>query len=129
MALSEQEQKALRGIEQALMAEDPKFSKTVTRGSANSSGGFTLRGVAVFVLGLVLLIAGVALSQANLAFVILGVLGFLVMFGAGVWMLRGKRTHKPFAAAGGKSKTKAQTGNSSLGDKMEENFRRRFEGQ
>lgn len=91
MSLSEQEQRALREIEQALMADDPKFGKAVASNNGLAGGGFTLRGIALFVLGLVLLVAGVALSQQTLWFVALGIIGFLVMFGSGVWMLRGGR--------------------------------------
>lgn len=128
MSLSEQEQRALREIEQALMADDPKFGKSVAGNNGLTGGGLTLRGIALFVLGLVLLIAGVALSQQTLWFVALGIFGFLVMFGSGVWMLRGggsaktSMSHRSFG-----TKSNAQ-GGSSLGNKMEENFRRRFEG-
>ncbi|ALC06351.1 hypothetical protein CDES_09830 [Corynebacterium deserti GIMN1.010] len=128
MSLSEQEQRALREIEQALMADDPKFGKAVSSDSSLAGGGLTLRGIALFVLGLVLLVAGVALSQQTLWFVALGIVGFLVMFGSGVWMLRGGGSNKlSFSSRTSKAKNQAP-GNSSLGDKMEENFRRRFEG-
>lgn len=66
MSLSEQEQRALREIEQALMADDPKFGKSVTGENTLAGGGLTLRGIALFVVGLVLLVAGVALSQQTL---------------------------------------------------------------
>ena len=128
VSLSEQEQRALREIEQALMADDPKFGRAVVGDNGFGGGGLTLRGVALFVLGLVLLIAGVALSQQTLWFVVLGVFGFLVMFGSGVWMLRGKGSGKsaPSVRSG---RSTAKPGGNSLGDKMEENFRRRFEEQ
>lgn len=126
MSLSEQEQRALREIEQALMADDPKFGRSVAGDSGFGGGGLSIRGIALFVLGLVLLIAGVALSQQTLWFVVLGVVGFLVMFGSGVWMLRGNGsgTGAPSARSG---RGAAKSGGNSLGDKMEENFRRRFE--
>lgn len=129
MSLSEQEQRALREIEQALMADDPKFGKVVTSDSGLGGGGLTLRGIALFVLGLVLMVAGVALSQQTLWFVALGIIGFLVMFGSGVWMLRGNGSGKiSFSSMSSPTPSRGH-GGSSIGDKMEENFRRRFEGK
>lgn len=131
MSLSEQEQRALREIEQALMADDPKFGKSVSGDNVLAGGGLSLRGIALFVVGLVLLVAGVALSQQTLWFAALGVIGFLVMFGSGVWMLRGGGgggDKISMAPSAGKVASGSARG-SSLGDKMEENFRRRFEGQ
>lgn len=129
MSLSEQEQKALREIEQSLLADDPKFGASVAGdgGSGVPSAALTLRAVALGVLGLVLLIGGVALSQQSLWFIVLSVIGFVVMFGAGVWALRGgggsgdsgmRRNVKP-----------KNPGKPTGGSRMEENFRRRFEGQ
>lgn len=130
MSLSEQEQRALREIEQSLLAEDPKFGASVSGGQSfpgSGAGGLTLRGIALAVVGLLMLIGGVALSAQSLWFIALSVVGFLVMFGAGVWMLRGggsgPRVGKP---AGAKSKPSRAA---SRGSSMEENFRRRFEGQ
>ena len=130
MALSEQEQKLLREIEESLMADDPKFGSTVAsvpeRGTAE--GGFrpTMRAVALIVLGLVLLISGVALAAESLWFIALSILGFVVMFIGGVWGLR--------APSEVPSTTRAQNAGPQLrgggrGSRMEENFRRRFEGQ
>ncbi|WP_293952396.1 DUF3040 domain-containing protein [uncultured Corynebacterium sp.] len=129
MSLSEQEQRALREIEQALMADDPKFGKSVSGDSALTGGGLSLRGIALFVVGLVLLVAGVALSQQTLWFAALGVVGFLVMFGSGVWMLRGGGGNGISVSPRSGKVASGTAGGSSLGDKMEENFRRRFEGQ
>ncbi|ANE04411.1 DUF3040 domain-containing protein [Corynebacterium crudilactis] len=128
MSLSEQEQRALREIEQALMADDPKFGKAVASDSSLGNGGLTLRGIALFVLGLVLLVAGVALSQQTLWFAALGIIGFLVMFGSGVWMLRGGGSNEVSISSRTSTAKNRQQGSSSMGNKMEENFRRRFEG-
>lgn len=128
MSLSEKEQRALREIEQSLLADDPKFGSSVAGGrgfGASGTPGITLRGIAIAVVGLVMLIGGVALAQQNLGFIALSVVGFLVMFGAGVWMLRGggspggvTRKRRPNRGGGG-----APASASSI----EENFRRRFE--
>ncbi|MDO5511209.1 DUF3040 domain-containing protein [Corynebacterium sp.] len=129
MSLSEQEQKMLREIEQSLLADDPKFGSSVASdhgfGGAGAPG-FTLRGIALVVVGLLLLVGGVALAQQSLWFIALSVVGFLVMFGAGVWMLRGggasgqpREPRKP--------RTNRPGDTNSMGGRMEENFRRRFE--
>lgn len=129
VSLSEQEQQALREIEQSLLAEDPKFGVSVREEQSfiggNGGGRVTLRGIALVVLGLVLLIAGAALSQASLWFIILAVAGFLVMFGGGVWMLRSS----PNSSTPQKKRNKntADADESSLGSRMEDKFRRRFE--
>lgn len=129
MSLSEQEMRTLREIEQSLMADDPKFSAAVTEASATegAKGRVTLRGVALVVVGLVLLIGGVALAQVSLWFVALSIVGFLVMFGAGVWMLRGDANVSSVAKTsvrGARQKTPKQ--NSQSGG-MEDKFRSRFE--
>ncbi|AKE41570.1 hypothetical membrane protein [Corynebacterium kutscheri] len=124
MALSEQEQRALREIERSLMAEDPKFGTSVSGGGAGTTGTLTLRGIAVIVIGLLLLVGGVALSQQSLWFVSLSIIGFLVMLGGAVWMLRSQSS---FDKEISRSVKKSKKGSSGFGGKMEESFRRRFE--
>lgn len=141
MSLSEQELRTLREMEASLLAEDPKFGASVAGGSSfgdYSGGRITLRGVALVVVSLVMLIGGVALAQQSLWFVALSIVGFLVMFGACIWMLQGGRGD----SAGGSLRLRstsasqdsgrgrggrASGGGSSFGDRMEENFRRRFD--
>lgn len=135
MALSEHEQQALREIEQSLLANDPDFGASVsgeTSFGANS-GAITLRGVALIVVGLCMMVGGIALAQQSLWFVSLSVLGFLVMFGSGVWMLRGN-SEDSLVAVGAQSSTRARgkqskKGGSDVGNRLEDNFRRRFEGR
>ena len=118
MSLSEQEQRALREIEKSLLAEDPKFGASVSSDSSfvGSGGAITL--------------GGVALAQSSLWFVLLSIAGFLVMFGSGIWMLRGSGTGSLGSSKKGK---KSKSGRSGAADsngaagKLEENFRRRFE--
>lgn len=132
MSLSEQEQRALREIEKSLLAEDPNFGASVSSDSSfgGSGGTITLRGMALVVVGLVMLVGGVALAQTSLWFVLLSIAGFLVMFGSGIWMLRGSRTG---SVGGSKKKKKSKSGKANSADsngaasKLEENFRRRFE--
>ncbi|KSZ57556.1 Protein of unknown function [Rhodococcus rhodochrous J3] len=137
MPLSEHEQRMLDQIESALYAEDPKFASTV-RGSrlGMASNRRRLQAGALFVLGLTLLIAGVALPLKPGGFPIISLLGFLVMFAAGVLLLLGGRRPSTPGATGGSSGS-GKTGRSSRGGKkssgggftnrMEERFRRRFE--
>lgn len=141
MSLSEQEQQRLREIEQSLLADDPKFGFSVEDDSSfgpAALGTFSLRGIAVGVIGLLMLVAGVALSQTSLWFIGLSAIGFLVMFGAGLWMLRStpggdgtSRSSRPSAvrvtASRATQRTRGQR--SSGGISMEERFRRRFDGR
>ncbi len=134
MALSEHEQQALREIEQSLLANDPDFGASVSGETSfgGNSGTITLRGVALIVVGLCMMVGGIALAQQSLWFVILSVLGFLVMFGSGVWMLRGNSedslvTAGAPAAAKRRNKQSKKAG-SDVGNRLEDNFRRRFEG-
>lgn len=131
MSLSEQELRALQEIEQSLMAEDPKFGAAVTDNSGfeQRGGSLSLRGVALIFVGLLMLIGGVALAQQSLWFVILSIAGFLVMFGASIWMLRGGSTEKlsferSSSQRGSRSKSRKDDG---VGSRLEENFKRRFE--
>lgn len=126
MSLSEQEQRVLREIERSLMADDPTFGASVRGDHGGSSGALTLRGVAVVAVGLVILVAGVALSQTSLWFVALGVLGFLVMLGGAIWMLKSDDSGSGRSSARAPKPRPARDTNG-LGSRMEDNFKRRFE--
>jgi hypothetical protein len=66
--LSEHEQRLLDQIERALYAEDPKFVSTVRGGRLRKpTRRRRLQGVALFLLGLVLLVVGLAVRQLYLA--------------------------------------------------------------
>lgn len=135
MALSEQEQRMLAEIESALYAEDPKFGSAMSGKAAGlESGGaprgFSLRVIAVIAVGLALLIGGVAGAQVSLWFLILSVVGFLAMFGAGVWALTGTGESKSLVSVGskvgggGSRKPRKPRDNG-----LEDRFRGRFEGR
>ena len=89
MPLSEYEQRVLKQIENALSVEDPKLASIV------SSTGFralTMRrrilGTALFVIGLAMLVSGVAIKATMLgSFPLLSVFGFLVMFAGTVFAI------------------------------------------
>ena len=130
MSLSEQEQRTLREIEESLLADDPKFGASVSEPTSfgGSGGAVTLRGIALVVVGLCMLIGGVALAQLSLWFIALSIAGFLVMFAAGVWMLRGDSSgHSVQSHYSGARAKKPASRSGGVSGKLEENFRRRFE--
>lgn len=140
MPLSEHEQRMLDQIESALYAEDPKFASTVRGGRMRApSGKRRLQALALFVLGLVLLVAGVALNVRLGEFPIISLIGFVVMFGAGIlFLLGGGKGHLaavpdgdgPPSGSGGTHPRKSHGGKKSSGgfsSRMEDRFRRRFE--
>jgi hypothetical protein len=138
MPLSEHEQRLLEQIERALYAEDPKFASTVRGGRLQRpSRRRRLQGIAVFVLGLALLVVGAVIPALRPAEIpVLSVVGFLVMFGGAVIVLSALRGGGDDAEAtdnssGGGDKPKRGSGRASargsLAQRMEERFRKRFE--
>jgi len=125
MPLSEHEQRLLDQIERALYAEDPKFVSTVRGGRLRKpTRRRRLQGAVVFVVGLVLLVVGVAVRQLWLGDLpILSVVGFLAMLVGAVLAV----------TAIGSSAQQAEQTSAPEPDKnrftgrMEERFRRRFE--
>lgn len=135
MPLSEHEQRMLDQIESALYAEDPKFASSVRGGRMRAaSSKRRMQAGALFVLGLILLVAGIPLAtMAGSAFLIVSLLGFLVMFGAGVLFLRGSGAAVK-AGSGEKSGSATAASKPSGGRKgggfssrMEDRFKKRFE--
>jgi len=127
VSLSEQEQRTLQEIERSLLAEDPAFGNSVTRIAASPGGGagrITMRSVALIVCGLVLLLGGVALATVNIWLIALSVVGFLVMLAGGILALRA-----PSSGPAVSRPTSRVAKPAARSSKMEENFRRRFEGQ
>ncbi|QPK82689.1 DUF3040 domain-containing protein [Corynebacterium qintianiae] len=128
MSLSEQEQRTLREIEQSLLAEDPKFGNRVPSGAGlagpNGGGQLTMRSAALMIFGLALLIGGVALATVNVWLVALSVIGFAVMFAGGVMALK-----SPSRGPVVSGRPAPRVERSARTSKMEENFKRRFEGQ
>ncbi|MGP4018131.1 DUF3040 domain-containing protein [Saccharopolyspora sp. 5N708] len=137
MPLSEHEQRQLEQIERALYAEDPKFASTVRGGRLHRpSRRRRLQGIAVFVLGLALLVIGAVIPALRPADIpVLSVVGFLVMFGGAVIVLSALRgggddvESVPDNGGGGRPKRgpNRSAGRSSFAQRMEERFRKRFE--
>jgi len=132
MPLSEHEQRMLDQIESALYAEDPKFASSVRGGTLRApSARRRLQGVALFVLGLAMLVAGVAFKATMIGgFPILSVLGFIVMFGGAVFAITGSRAagkRDRSASDPAASRQKRAKGSGSFTSRMEDRFRRRFD--
>ncbi|HEX2283337.1 MAG TPA: DUF3040 domain-containing protein [Mycobacterium sp.] len=133
MPLSDHEQRMLEQIESALYAEDPKFASTVRGGNLRApSTRRRIQGAALFVIGLAMLVSGVAFKATMIgSFPILSVIGFVVMFGGVVFAITGPRV------AGGRDKSpndldkarqkRAKGSGGSFTSRMEDRFRRRFD--
>lgn len=134
MPLSDHEQRMLDQIESALYAEDPKFASSVRGGNLRApSTRRRLQGAGLFVIGLAMLVAGVAFKATMIgSFPILSVLGFLVMFGGVIFAITGPRL--PGGRDGGAagpgpsgSRQRRVKGSGSFTSRMEDRFRRRFD--
>ena len=128
MPLSEHEQRLLDQIERALYAEDPKFASTV-RGAKlrKPSRRRRIRGIALFVVGVAALVAGVMLPKlAIVGIPVVSVVGFLLMFFGVLVTLttlrRGDQVAEEAAEDGRPPRSR-----SSFSERMEERFRRRFD--
>ena len=101
MPLSEHEQRMLDQIESALYAEDPKFASNVRGGRLRGAAGKRRVLAAIgFAVGLMLLIAGMLLGKVEYT-VIVGIAGFLLMFGSVVYLfLAGSGRRGPAAPSG-----------------------------
>lgn len=134
MPLSEHEQRMLDQIESALYAEDPKFASSVRGGTLRTpSTRRRLQGVGLFVLGLAMLVAGVAVKATMVAgFPVLSVLGFIVMFAGVVYAITGPPVPggRGFGDLPGGSRA-PRRGKGGVGgsftNRMEDRFRRRFD--
>jgi Protein of unknown function (DUF3040) len=136
MPLSDHEQRMLDQIESALYAEDPKFASSVRGGTLRApSARRRLQGVALFVIGLAMLVSGVAFKATMIgSFPILSVIGFVVMFGGVVFAITGPRVNGGRDRAGaagaepGAPRQKRGKGSGgSFTSRMEDRFRRRFD--
>ena len=123
MPLSDHEQRQFEQIERTLAAEDPKFVSTVRSMDLRTHRRRRLRRAAVlFVVGFGLLVTG---AVAN---IYLGVAGFLVMLGAGLWVMAiSKRAAPPSVSrsAPGATKGAKAKGAGGMTDRFEERWRKR----
>lgn len=133
MPLSEHEQRLLEQIERALYQEDPKFASSVSGGRMSKPARRRrIQGAVLFLLGLVLLVAGVAVQALWIGDVpVVSIVGFLAMLGGALLAVtsigsRGKNGESGEAAQEPSSKEKSGD-NGGFTGRMEERFRRRFE--
>ncbi|WP_326546325.1 DUF3040 domain-containing protein [Mycolicibacterium sp. ND9-15] len=133
MPLSDHEQRMLDQIESALYAEDPKFASSVRGGTLRTpSTRRRLQGAALFVIGLAMLVSGVAFPATQISgFPVLSVLGFMVMFGGVVFAITAPRTlrgrDRAVAEPGAPRQKRAKGSGGSFSSRMEDRFRRRFD--
>ncbi|AFR11049.1 MULTISPECIES: DUF3040 domain-containing protein [Nocardiopsis] len=136
MPLSEHEQRMLDQIEQALYAEDPKFANTVrqTNPSVHYKRWIIRAGIG-FVVGIVLLLLGLLLSNPDTSMVLpvtISVLGFVIMLAS---FLMGANAWRKSSGGGAEMATEEAAPKRRRGDKrsgmmnrFEERWRRRQEG-
>lgn len=127
MPLSEHEQRLLEQIERALYAEDPKFASTVRGGRLRKpTRRRRVQGVALFVVGLALLVLGIVATGTWLwnTFPWISAVGFLVMLGGAVLAVTSIGGSSSNAAGG---QGKSGPDKNGFTGRMEERFRRRFE--
>jgi hypothetical protein len=126
--LSEHEQRLLEQIERALVDDDPKFASTVRTVDRRSRARRRIQlGAGLVVVGLAVLILGPVLHS-----VILGVVGFLLMFGGvGLGVLNYKTATGAVENGGAAGKNGPSRGKGArkapLKNRLEERFRRRYE--
>src|SRR4029078_3502055 len=132
MPLSDHEQRMLEQIESALYAEDPKFASSVRGGTLRAATTRRrIQGAALFVLGLAMLVSGVAFKATMIGgFPVLSVVGFLGMFAGVGYAVTGPRMGKssrgsgPQSSPGGQRQRRTK-GGGSFTSRMEDRFRRR----
>ena len=136
MPLSEHEQRMLKEIESALYADDPKFASSVRKTGATGVRRPTGLVVGLGILGVALLVGGLAIDFKPGGFPILSLVGFLLMFAAVVLALRSssgaklagpKKAGGPRKPGGGRAASSGGADGGSYSSRMEDRFRRRFE--
>ncbi|HYS41921.1 MAG TPA: DUF3040 domain-containing protein [Pseudonocardiaceae bacterium] len=127
MPLSEHEQRLFDQIERALYAEDPKFASTIRGARLRPSRRRRIQGIALFVLGIALLVCGMLLPLKVFEIPVVSVVGFLMMFVGAVLTWAAMRHGDTTTGKDGREETKAHR--SGFTQRMEERFRKRFEGE
>jgi len=120
MALSEFEQRKLDEIERALHRDDPGFVSAINMGAMRRHGRFVA--AVVFVVGLLALVAGVVLAQGlPLVGVAVSVLGFVVMVAGAGLVVSGR------PGTGGNAGDAGAHRGSTRRSRMEDRLRHRFD--
>ncbi|ARD41897.1 DUF3040 domain-containing protein [Actinomyces gaoshouyii] len=128
MSLSEREQRVLRDLERQLHEEDPTLAETIQypeRHLARVSPRNIGWGIALVLVGLVVVISGVVLGHGNgLVSIIVGVTGFGLAVAGVALMVRRPPVLKD--ARGGMGKDR--TGRSTFMERQSERWERRRDG-
>jgi hypothetical protein len=127
MPLSEHEQRLFDQIERALYAEDPKFASTIRGARLRPSRRRRIQGITLFVLGIALLVCGMLVPLKVFSIPVVSVVGFLMMFVGAVLTWAAMRHGD--VSSGGEGHEEAKAHRSGFTQRMEERFRRRFEGE
>lgn len=127
MPLSEHEQRLFDQIERALYAEDPKFASTIRGARLRPSRRRRIQGITLFVLGIALLVCGMLVPLKVFAIPVVSVVGFLMMFVGAVLTWAAMR-HAD-VSSGTDGREEARSHRSGFTQRMEERFRKRFEGE
>jgi hypothetical protein len=125
MPLSEQEQRLLDEMERSLYQNDAEFVASVARASqGRRSYTWLVSGVVVALAGVAVLVLGVIFRQP-----LLGVFGFVVMFGGVLLALGSPRRPMAAKSAGGKpGKSGRPTGSGGFMSRMNDRWERRQGG-
>jgi hypothetical protein len=126
MPLSEHEQRLFDQIERALYAEDPKFASTIRGARLRPSRRRRIQGIALFVLGIALLVCGMLVPLKVFDIPVVSVVGFLAMFVGAVFTWAAMRRGD---APGSDGREETKPHRSGFTQRMEERFRKRFEGE
>jgi hypothetical protein len=86
-----------------------------------------IQGIALFALGLLLLIAGVVLPYRLVGIPVISVVGFLVMFAGAIVAIFSRRPPGDSRRTGSLNRSSPGQSRSTLAQRMEQRFRRRFE--
>jgi protein-S-isoprenylcysteine O-methyltransferase Ste14 len=129
MPLSEHEQRLFDQIERALYAEDPKFASTIRGARLRPSRRRRIQGIALFVLGIALLVCGMLLPLKVFEIPVVSVVGFLMMFVGAVLTWAAMRHGDASSGTGKDGREETKPHRSGFTQRMEERFRKRFEGE
>jgi Protein of unknown function (DUF3040) len=126
--LSDNEQRLLEQMERALYAEDPKFASAMRGGNRRPGAIHRLViGAVAVVLGLIVLVLGVAQKQ-----VLLGVLGFVCMLAGTAYAVSSQRRSGPVGVVGASGTVRPaggarRRGRASFMQRLEQRWDRRRE--
>lgn len=124
MPLSDHEQRLLEQMEKALYAEDPKFATSLRSANSRASRGRAALGVLGVLVGMGLILAGVATMM-----IALGIIGFAVMLVSAFIAYSAFTAPAPSATENDAPATprKAKSSNGFM-DRMEDRWRNRGDG-